>query len=84
MSTHLVEIDFRKWWNVDGLGYMRGKYLTPVQALRLGAKAIRSCFRDQLEAMKREGIDRMGIAGSLLYIKNRRDTMFDVGDRDSV
>lgn len=71
MSTHLVEIDLRKWWNVDGLGYMRGKYLTPVQALRLGAKAIRNCFRDQLEAMKQEGIDNMGIAGLLLYIKKK-------------
>jgi hypothetical protein len=39
---------------------MRGKYLTPVQALRFGAKAIRDCFRDQLVAMRQEGLDNIG------------------------
>jgi len=43
---------------------MRGKYLTPVQALRLGAKAIRSCFREQLEAMRQEGIDQIGMTAN--------------------
>jgi hypothetical protein len=57
----IYEADCRKWWNVDGLGYLRGKYLTPVQAVRLGARAIRNCFRDQLRTMKQEGIDQMGI-----------------------
>ena len=36
--------------------------MTPVQALRLGAKAIRNCFRDQLEAMRQEGLDQMGMS----------------------
>lgn len=40
---------------------MRGKYLTPIQALRLGARAVRACFRDQLKAMRQEGLDRLGI-----------------------
>ena len=52
--------DCRKWWNVDGLGYMRGKYLTPVQAIRLGAAAIRNSFKDQLKSMKQEGLDQIG------------------------
>ena len=60
MGSRLDIADFRKWWNVDGLGFMRGKYLTPVQALRVGAKAIRNCFRDQLQAMKQEGLDNIG------------------------
>lgn len=41
---------------------MRGKYLTPVQALRIGAKAIRNCFREQLLSMKQEGLDQIGIS----------------------
>jgi hypothetical protein len=57
---YIMETDARKWWNVDGLGFLRGKYLTPVQAIRLGAKAIRNCFRDQLLTMKQEGIDKIG------------------------
>jgi hypothetical protein len=55
---------------VDGLGYLRGKYLTPMQALRVGAKAIRNCFKDQLQAMKQEGIDRLGM--KQLYCPYRR------------
>ena len=39
---------------------MRGKYLSPIQAIRLGATAIRNCFRDQLKAMRQEGLDAMG------------------------
>ena len=39
--------------------------MTPVQALRLGAKAIRNCFRDQLEAMRQEGLDQMGMSSYL-------------------
>jgi hypothetical protein len=58
--TYIIGTKFRKWWNVDGLGYLRGRYLTPVQALRLGATAIRNCFRDQLKTMRQEGIDRLG------------------------
>lgn len=63
-----TEVDSRKWWNVDGLGYMRGKYITPVQAIRLGASAIRNCFRDQLRTMKQEGITQMGISWLCFYI----------------
>jgi hypothetical protein len=69
--------DYRKWWNVDGLGYLRGKYLTPVQALRMGAKAIRNCFKDQLLTMKQEGIDRLGKA-QFGYTDSRQYTISDV------
>jgi len=57
---YLGFVNCRKWWNVDGLGYMRGRYLTPAQALRLGAMAVRNCFRDQLKVMRQEGLDRIG------------------------
>ncbi len=56
-----MRLIIRKWWNVDGLGYLRGKYLTPVQALRLGATAIRNSFRDQLKDMIQEGLNQIGM-----------------------
>ena len=61
-SNLYLALIFRKWWNVDGLGYLRGKYLTPFQALRLGATAIRNCFREQLKDMVNEGINQIGIS----------------------
>lgn len=67
----------RKWWNVDGLGYLRGKYLTPAQALRLGATAVRNCFRDQLKDMKQEGLDQIGMA-TQTSINLRGNSMFNV------
>ncbi|OAA64677.1 Glycoside hydrolase, superfamily [Niveomyces insectorum RCEF 264] len=53
----------KKWnrtWNVDVLGVLRGRYLHPAFAIRIGETAIRNCFRDQLAAMRKEGLDRMG------------------------
>lgn len=62
---------------------MRGKYLTPVQALRVGAKAIRNCFRDQLKAMRQEGLDNIGITYSTAaYFRGY--SMFNVGNRDTI
>lgn len=53
----------KKWnrtWNVDVLGVLRGRYLTPAFAIKIGETAIRNCFRDQLAAMRKEGLDYMG------------------------
>ncbi|PHH53869.1 putative glycosyl hydrolase YIR007W [Ceratocystis fimbriata CBS 114723] len=53
----------KKWnrtWNLDVVGFLRGRYLHPAFALRIGEKAIRNCFRDQLACLRQEGIDRMG------------------------
>jgi hypothetical protein len=53
----------KKWnrtWNVDILGVLRGRYLHPALAIKLGETAIRNCFRDQLAAMRQEGLDYMG------------------------
>ncbi|PHH82302.1 hypothetical protein CDD82_6410 [Ophiocordyceps australis] len=47
-------------WNVDVVGVLRGKYLHPVFAIRLGETAIRNCLRDQLAYLRQEGLDRMG------------------------
>ncbi|CAK7201859.1 hypothetical protein SEUCBS139899_004574 [Sporothrix eucalyptigena] len=53
----------KKWnrtWNVDVLGVLRGRYWHPAFAIRVGETAIRNCFRDQLAAMRQEGLDRVG------------------------
>ncbi|KAI3393164.1 hypothetical protein diail_4689 [Diaporthe ilicicola] len=53
----------KKWnrtWNVDVLGILRGRYLTPAFGIKIGETAIRNSFRDQLAAMRKEGLDYMG------------------------
>lgn len=42
------------------IGVLRGRYLAPAFAIKIGETAIRNCFRDQLAAMRKEGIDNMG------------------------
>ncbi|EDN97342.1 hypothetical protein SS1G_11867 [Sclerotinia sclerotiorum 1980 UF-70] len=58
-----VTLMTKKWnrfWNVDVFGILRGRYLSPAFAIKLGETAIRNCFRDQLAAIKKEGEDYMG------------------------
>lgn len=53
----------KRWnrkWNVDVLGVLRGRYLHPAFAIRVGETAIRNCFRDQLATLRQEGLDRVG------------------------
>lgn len=49
-----------KWYNVDVLGVLRGRYLSPMFAVKLGTRAIRNCLRDQLIAIKAEGLQNLG------------------------
>lgn len=54
----------KKWnrlWNVDVFGLLRGKYWTPAFAIKIGESAIRNCFRDQLKAIREEGMEHMGL-----------------------
>ena len=54
----------KKWnrlWNIDILGVLRGRYATPAFAIRIGETAIRNCFKDQLSAVRQEGIEYMGV-----------------------
>lgn len=58
-----VTLMTKKWnrfWNVDVLGVLRGRYSHPIMAIKLGESAIRNCFRDQLKAIRQEGLDNMG------------------------
>ncbi|KAI5806213.1 glycoside hydrolase superfamily [Geopyxis carbonaria] len=53
----------KKWnrvWNIDVLGVLRGRYLSPAFAIKIGETAIRNCLRDQLSAIKQEGLDNIG------------------------
>ncbi len=53
----------KRWnrtWNVDVLGVLRGRYLHPAFAIKVGETAIRNSFKDQLAAMRKEGLDYMG------------------------
>ena len=53
----------KKWnrlWNIDVFGILRGKYWTPAFAIKIGETAIRNCFRDQLKAIREEGMVNMG------------------------
>ena len=49
-----------RFWNVDVFGILRGRYLSPAFAIKIGETAIRHCLRDQLSAIKQEGLDHMG------------------------
>ncbi|KAL9035626.1 MAG: hypothetical protein Q9214_006493 [Letrouitia sp. 1 TL-2023] len=58
-----VTLMMKKWnryWNVDVFGILRGRYLSPAFAIKVGETAIRNCFRDQLSAIRREGTEYMG------------------------
>ncbi|KAF9009613.1 glycoside hydrolase superfamily [Cyathus striatus] len=40
------------WFNADALGLLRGKYSSPISAVKIGSKAIRSSLRQQLALLK--------------------------------
>ncbi|KAI6992161.1 glycoside hydrolase family 5 protein [Hortaea werneckii] len=56
----LITKKWNKLWNVDVLGVLRGRYLSPAFALKIGEGAIRRCFRDQLDEIRKEGEEHMG------------------------
>ena len=58
-----VTLMTKKWnrfWNVDVFGVLRGRYLSPAFAIKIGEQAIRNCLRDQLAAIRAEGLEHMG------------------------
>ena len=56
----LMTKKWNRWWNVDVFGVLRGRYLSPAFAIKIGETAIRNCLRDQLVAIKQEGLDYIG------------------------
>ncbi|KAF2096393.1 glycosyl hydrolase-like protein [Rhizodiscina lignyota] len=58
-----VTLMMKKWnrlWNIDVFGVLRGKYSSPIFAIKIGERAIRNCFKDQLQAIHDEGKEYMG------------------------
>lgn len=48
------------WFNADALGVLRGKYVSPVLAVKVGEKAIRASIRDQLGVLKNDCLTILG------------------------
>jgi hypothetical protein len=57
----LLTKHWNRYYNVDVFGVMRGRYMSPAFALKIGETAIRNCLRDQLEAIRQEGLEYTGI-----------------------
>jgi hypothetical protein len=56
----LMTKKWNRYWNVDVFGILRGRYLSPAFAVKIGENNIRNCFKDQLSAIRKEGEDYMG------------------------
>ncbi|KAG9790962.1 glycoside hydrolase, partial [Aureobasidium melanogenum] len=56
----LIQKHWNKYYNVDIFGLLRHRYSNPVFAVRLGESAIRNCLRDQLKAIRDEGLEHLG------------------------
>ena len=48
------------WFNADTLGVLRGKYASPVLAVKVGEKAIRASIREQLGVLKNDCFTILG------------------------
>ena len=56
----LLTKHWNRYYNVDVFGVIRGRYLSPVFALKIGETAIRNSLRDQLKAIRKEGLEYTG------------------------
>ncbi|KAK6543230.1 hypothetical protein TWF694_007126 [Orbilia ellipsospora] len=61
----LMSKKWNRFFNVDVLGVLRGRYLSPAFAVKLGETAIRNSMKEQLTAMKQEGLDNIGLTPCL-------------------
>lgn len=58
-----LTIMLKSWnstWNVDGLGYLRGKYKLPIFAIKIGESNVRKCLAEQMSTIRQEGLDNLG------------------------
>ena len=56
----LLTKHWNKWYNFDIFGFMRGKYSSPMFAIKVGETAIRNSFREQLEGIRLEAVEYTG------------------------
>lgn len=73
---------FKSWnrfMNVDTLGIMRGKYISPMFAIVLGERNIRKSIRNQLREMKRECQENVGMKAPVILTETGMP--FDMDDK---
>ncbi|SEI30995.1 YALIA101S01e12398g1_1 [Yarrowia lipolytica] len=72
----------KRWctWNVDVLGILRGRYSHPAFALKIGPSAVRKCLAQQLQEMKKEGLDNMG---PIPMVMTETGMPFDMDDKSA-
>jgi hypothetical protein len=78
-----LTVMLKKWntfWNVDCLGYLRGKYSSPVFAIKIGESNIRKCIEEQITTMRDEGLEHMGPVPCLM---SETGIPFDMDNRQS-
>jgi Glycoside hydrolase family 5 C-terminal domain/Cellulase (glycosyl hydrolase family 5) len=56
----LLTKHWNKWYNFDVFGFMRGRYSSPIFAVKVGETAIRNSFREQLEGIRLEAMEYTG------------------------
>lgn len=57
----LLTKHWNRLYNLDVFGVLRGRYWAPAFAIRFGETAIRNCLRQQLEAIRQEGLKYLGL-----------------------
>ncbi|KAJ3367517.1 hypothetical protein HDU91_001351 [Kappamyces sp. JEL0680] len=56
----LVGKHWNPWYNVDYIGFLRGKYSSVAFAVKFGEAAIKKAFQSQLRMLRQEGEDALG------------------------
>lgn len=56
----LINKHFNTWFNVDYIGFLRGKYSSIAFALKFGEAAIKKGFQSQLRTLREEGEEAIG------------------------
>ncbi|KAF9059850.1 glycoside hydrolase superfamily [Rhodocollybia butyracea] len=67
------------WFNADALGVIRGKYSSPIQAVKIGERAIRKSLQEQLGILKNDTLT----LGPYPTIIGEIGTPFDMDDKRS-
>jgi hypothetical protein len=57
----LVNKHWNSWYNIDYIGFLRGKYSSIAFAIKFGEAAIKHCFQSQLRMIREEGERYVGI-----------------------
>lgn len=74
----------KKWnnnWNLDCIGYLRGRYLLPVFAMKFGATNVRKCLAQQIGCIKQEGKENLG--ENIPVLMSETGIPMDMNDKDS-